>query len=161
MGERYLVDEYGTVIETIKSDEYLAIKSQKSLLKWKNGVQINYPFIKSSTYNFPKVSQKYSLFVYMLEYLTYIDNALMFENGRIIKSTHLSKISGMALRTVQKQIKAMIDEDIIKKVKFYDKTVIVVNPWICMKGNRVNDNVLEAFDGSIWKDKAKGSVKNE
>ena len=160
MAERYLVDEYGTVIETIKDDEFLQIKSQKSVTKWKEGTPISYPFIKCSIENFPVVGKKYSIFVYMLEHLNYIDNTLVFSNGRVVKTAHLAEASGMALRTVQKQIKAMIDEDIIRKMKFYDKTMIVINPWICMKGNRVNTYVYEAFENSVWKDRAKGSVKN-
>lgn len=151
-GKRYLVDEYGTVISEIGSTEYCQIKTQRGNVQWKDAQPVTYRYIKTSDKSFEYCIDKYSVFRRLYRHITYLDNVLVFDNGKPIKTTNMNLIMPYSIRTIRQQVHDMIEEDILKKVKLGARTYIAVNPWICMRGAKCNNEVYEQFENSKWKD---------
>ena len=154
-GTRYLVDEYGTVISEIKSDEFCQIKSHKSVNKWKESMQVNFYFHKVNMPAFRYCCRKYSIFLDLVDYISYSDNALTFSNGKPLKTTNLKGIVTVGYKSVQNQLRDMCKEDVLRKMELGNITYYVMNPWVVMRGGRIITLVYEAFSQSRWRKDAK------
>ena len=150
-GKRYLVDDNGVVLSEIEPDEWLQVKTHKNFYQWKQGVSIKIRFLKMFPDAMKKIGKEYPMFFDLVNHITYLENSLVFENGVAMNNKNIAKMNGKHIRTVQKEMKRMCDDDVLRKMKLFGRIVYVVNPWICMKGNKILPQVYDEFASSDWR----------
>ncbi len=161
MSKSYIVDENGEVLQEIDdidrlvSLEYGDRVLRKGTLKYLNdSIDINYHFIKINPKIFDKYCKKYSILSYLVCHVGYMDNICSYDNGKIIRIKDLPKVCGVSEITVKRQLKGMIEEDVIHKVPYKkNQKCLMINPFLCMRGKRIYKSTYEEFRLS--------SLKNE
>ena len=162
--ELYVVDENGEILDTISSaDNYVKLSDgdkvvRKGVLQYLSDTKdIKYKFIKINPLIWGDVTTKYPILNYLIYYIGYMDNILVYKNGKNIQMKDIYKLCNVSESTAKRQIKKLLEDDIIHKVKSKKKTTyLVVNPYICMRGRRIYITLYEEFKNSIWKDKIEG-----
>ena len=159
----YLVTEQGEIVNeidngkrfTVLNDGDRVIRSN-SKEKIENSYLLKYDFVKINKNTWYKVIEKYPIMTYLACYINYMDNILIYSNGKGIRYKDIAKVTGVSLSTVKRQMKGMLEEDVVHKVEFNKKTYLVVNPFICMRGRRVIASVYEEFKDSVWSEGCEG-----
>lgn len=157
--ELYVVDESGTIYDTL-DNQYSYVKLNKGDKVLRKGAleylqdttDIKYHFIKINPIAWAEISNKYPIINQLIFYLGYMDNILSYRNGRFIKQKDISKICNVSESTAKRQLKGLVEEDVIHKVKDNknNTTYLVINPWVCMRGRRIYKSLYNEFKSSNW-----------
>lgn len=70
--------------------------------------------------------------------------------GKIVTSGNISKCVGSDRKTVNKALKNLVEQDVIKKCKVGRVTNYRFNPYLCSRGRRVKKELYEMFKESRW-----------
>ena len=91
---KYLVDEYGEILEEIRDGERYAVLDVGDMILRRNSlrsykektanIKIDYPYIKLNTSIAFEYFKKYSLLSYLCCHVGYMDNVCRYDNGKII-----------------------------------------------------------------------------
>ena len=156
--EKYLINENGEVLEVIKDYErYTKLESgdlilRKNALKFLDKtIEIKYDFVKLNYNIFSKYCKKYSILPTLVSTVGYGDNICEHKNGKKININQLIKICNVSKSTLTRQIKGMIEDDLIHKIKNGHSYNIMVNPYLCIKGKRLEINTYNQFKSSMLK----------
>ncbi len=95
---------------------------------------------------------KYPLFLILLDYVQYQTGKLVYRNGVAINRRNLAKACGVSNSTVDRQLKGLIEEDIVKPVKDGRDTIFYINPYVVHVGKKVQASLIELFKDSRYKD---------
>ena len=114
-------------------------------------VSINMRFGKVNLNVLWDICRKYPIFFKMIEYLQYQSGKLTFSNGREINRRNLCELCNLSHNTVDRQIKGLIEEDIIKTVKNGRSIIFYVNPYVVHIGSTVYESLRDMFKDSIYK----------
>lgn len=161
MPKVYIADENGVVIKEIEDGEALVSLQQGDRIIRKNtydylsdSIGLKYKFIKINPKVFEKYCKKYSILPTLITTISYMDNICSYSNGKIIQIKDLHKVCGVSEITVKRQLKGLIEDDIVHKVPYQkNQKCLMLNPWLCMIGKRIYKNTYEEFRLS--------SLKNE
>lgn len=161
MSKSYIADENGEVLQEIEDINKLVILEYGDRILRKNAIDylsdsinIDYHFIKVNPKTFDKYCRKYSILPNLITTIGYMDNICSYDNGKIIRIKDLPKVCGVSEITVKRQLKGLIEDDIIHKVPYKkNQKCLMINPWLCMRGKRIYKNTYEEFRLS--------SLKNE
>lgn len=151
----YLINEYGEVLQVIDdSTKIVELKDGDRILR-KNAVQyldntmeIKYDFIKLNHYVFAKYCKKYSILPILICYIGYSDNICEFKNGKKININNLIKLCNVSKSTLLRQIQGLVEDDIIHKIKNGNSYNIMINPYLCIRGKRLDLNTYNEFKSS-------------
>ena len=150
--ELYVVDENGEVIDKIEAqDKYVKLSNgdkvvRKGVLQYlSDTTDIRYHFVKINPLIYGKIANRYPILNSMIEYLGYMDNILSYRNGVNIQVKDLPKICNVSESTIKRQLKGLLDEDVIHKVKENKKWHLVVNPFVAMRGREIYLSLYEEF----------------
>lgn len=156
----YVTNADGVVLDTIDSDDsYVKLSEgdrviRKGVLQYLNDtVDMKYHYVKINPFSYGKISKKYSLINTLIQYMGYMDNKLEYKNGKPVRMKDLPKLSGLSETTVKKQIKGLLADDVIRKIrdKKARQTYIVVNPFIVYIGRKIYLSLYEEFKLSVWR----------
>lgn len=161
MSKSYIVDENGEVLQEIDdidrlvSLEYGDRVLRKGTLKYLNdSIDMKYHFIKINPKTFDKYCRKYSILPNLITTIGYMDNICSYDNGKVIQIKDLPKVCNVSEATIKRQLKGLIEDDIIHKVPYKkNQKCLMINPWLCMRGKRIYKSTYEEFRLS--------SLKNE
>lgn len=99
---------------------------------------------------------------YLLQYLSYESGMLTHANGRILTRSQIASELGQSERQVDRTLDKLRENEVLKKVLGAKREVtIILNPWLFMKGTRINKTLYNMFKNSKWakvhemKDKSK------
>ena len=156
----YVVNENGEVIDTIPAhDKYVKLSEgdkvfrKKTLHYLRDTIDIKYRFVKINFLVFYKYCKKYSMLATLVCHVGYMDNICEYKNGKRVTSKGLPKLCGVSPATVKRQLKGMIADDLIHRVKENNKNVFMVNPYLCMRGRRIYYSTYKEFEQSELKEK--------
>lgn len=148
----YVVDETGEILDTIEAeDKYVKLSEgdkvvRKGILQYlRDTTDIKYHFVKINPKVFDKYSKKYSILSTLVCHIGYMDNICEFENGKRITIGKLPKLCNVSISTIKRQIKGMIEDDLLHKVKVNNKRVLMMNPYLCMRGKKIYLSTYEEF----------------
>ena len=156
----YVTNADGVVLDTIDSDDsYVKLSEgdrviRKGVLQYLNDtVDMKYHYVKINPFSYGIISKKYSLINTLIKYMGYMDNKLEYKNGKPVRMKDLPKLSGLSETTVKKQIKGLLADDVIRKIrdKKARQTYIVVNPFIVYIGRKIYLSLYEEFKLSVWR----------
>lgn len=158
--ELYVTDKEGNILDKIAPDDsYVKLSEgdrviRKGVLQYLNDtVDMKYHYVKVNPFSYGIISKKYSLINTLIQYMGYMDNKLEYKNGKPVRMKDLPKLSGLSETTVKKQIKGLLADDVIRKIrdKKERQTYIVVNPFIVYIGRKIYLSLYEEFKLSVWR----------
>lgn len=88
---------------------------------------------------------------YLLQYLSYESGILMHENGRMLTRSHVADEMGQSERQIDRTLDGLREKEVLKKVLGAGRQVcFIVNPWLFMRGKRINRTLHDMFKNSRW-----------
>ena len=87
---------------------------------------------------------------FLLPYLSYESGLFMHHNGKPLTRLYISDTSGLALKTVDKILHGLHSKQVIGKHNNGREVHFTMNPWLFMKGKRINKTLYELFKNSRW-----------
>lgn len=164
--KHYIVDENGEVVKELNEGIRLVevnngdrIVRSTSIKSYKDRQvetkKVDSPFIKLNTRWIDEAFDKCPLFGFLLRYICYEDNMLLFSNGKPINAANLSRVTPLSYSTCRRQLDMLLKRDILKKVRTNGKYIYYLNPFIAMCGKRMSIETINMFNGSKYKEGAK------
>jgi hypothetical protein len=113
------------------------------------------PFIKVFTKPLFELSKSLngteSQFVnYLMQYIRYSTGTIAYSNGKPVTRATMSKDTGLSKKTIDRLINSLTDKEILGKHKTGRCITLTVNPFIFMRGQKVNQTLYEFFMNSKW-----------
>lgn len=156
--ELYLVNSTGEVIEKIPHGKVLTYLDEGDKVFRKDCIEgaertvaIKMRFAKVNPVVFWDIISKYPIFAKMLNYLQYQSGKLVFRNGVTINRRNLAKACGVSSATVDRQLKGLMNEDIIKTIKDGRDVIFYVNPYIVHIGKKINYSLYMLFKETLYR----------
>jgi DNA-binding transcriptional ArsR family regulator len=88
---------------------------------------------------------------YLLQYLSYDSGILMHSNGKILTRSFIADAMGLSERQVDRTLDKLKEHEVLKKVLGARReATIIMNPWLFMRGKRINKTLYEMFRNSRW-----------
>lgn len=155
----YVVTEDGEILDSVSSDETIAklragdrILRKDAINPENKMVEIKMHFIKVNTDYFGSVITKHPLIGRLLKYIEYQTGRLVFANGVTINRRNLAKACGVSRNTIDRHLKEMLEDDILKVVKDGRDNVFFFNPWLAHSGTKVTNSLYEMFKDTMYRD---------
>lgn len=129
-----------------RSEEYL--KSTVEILKDEPYTKIfsRVMFRLASTLTGAELQMTY----FLMQYISYASGILMHSNGKPVTRHFIARETGMSERTVDRILQGLKEKQVIGKHVNGRDVHYTVNPWIFMRGNRINRTLYEFFKNSRW-----------
>ncbi len=96
-------------------------------------------------------STEISVCLEMLQYIRYDTGYLAFENGiKLTLDDIKRKCDFISMTSVVRAVDELVDKKIFAKVKTGKENNYLVNPYVFMRGARVNKTLSKTFENSKW-----------
>lgn len=96
-------------------------------------------------------STEMSVCLEMLQYIRYDTGYLAFENGiKLTLDDIKRKCNFISMTSVVRAVDELVDKKIFAKVKTGKENNYLVNPYVFMRGARVNKTLSKTFENSKW-----------
>lgn len=149
------MDKQGPVrkVDLFQGDAVLRAESRKYL---KKTVEIEEsPFIKTYTKPLTQLARSLSgaemnMVYYLLPYISYESGALKHPNGKLLNRAYIALEMGQSERTVDRILQGLKSKKVISHNYVGKDVQYFVNPWLFMKGQRINKTLYEMFQNSEW-----------
>lgn len=129
----------------------------KSLEYLNNTVEINKDadFVKVYTKPLFELSRSLSgtesIFItYIINYIRYSSGILAHDNGKVLTRQTMSNETGLSIKTIDKLLHSLITKQIIGKHKTGHSISFTVNPYIFMRGSRINETLKKLYENTKW-----------
>jgi len=128
-----------------------------SIDKYINSIELNKnePFIKIFSNVLFDLSEdltgKESLFLYyLIQYINY-DDGILEKNRQLLTREIMIQETKQTERTIDRLLLSLVEKEILGKHKTGTKKfAYIVNPFIFMKGKRINKTLYELFKKTKW-----------
>lgn len=88
------------------------------------------------------------VFYKLMRYVRYGTGEICYENGKEMYSSEMAKEFSINDRNLQKTLKNLCNKEIICRKKRGKGYIYYMNPYICLKGNRVTRELMYMFEKS-------------
>lgn len=163
-------DKNGEAIYVLKEGESVAVLNYGDMVFRRNGeiksdklVSIDMRFTKTNQMVYGRLAYKYPLLNLLMEYIQYQTGKLVYRNNVAINRKNLAKVCEISPATVNRQLKGLIEEDVIKIAKEGRNSIFFMNPYVVHVGKKVYESLVEMFKETKYKQtyqKMIGSDKN-
>jgi hypothetical protein len=150
-----VIDESGEVIDEIREGDRIIRGTSIDL--YNNTIELNKndSFIKIYTKCMFELSNDISgkesiLLTYLLQFVSYQTGILTHSNGVCVTRDYIAKDIKQDKRTVDRTLDGLIRKKILGKHRTGKVVCYIVNPYIFMKGNRINKTLAKLFEHSKW-----------
>lgn len=86
--------------------------------------------------------------LYLMSWTKYGTGLISYSNGKIMRSSDIAKQIGIDVRNVQRILKSLCDKEIICREKSGKGYAYYMNPFVCVKGSRVDKWLVKKFEYS-------------
>lgn len=158
---RYFIDEFGETFEINEGDRVKIISKEQMeyLKKEDNLIEINkgepfikiYPAVIDRLLNEDLSSADYRIIFICMKYLRYDSGAVMYENtGSFLSQKDIITLSKLGKKTVYNSIEKLVGKKILHKGTTGKEYQLFMNPFIFMKGTKINKTLYSMFRKSKW-----------
>lgn len=156
---RYVVDTEGTILyELPEGSTILTPNSKKHLIDESNKVEIpkGEAFIKVFQDSLPQLAScglstvEAQVFFYLIKNIRYESNAATYSNGRLITRENLCEDLHINTTSIQKAVARLIGRSLIAEAKIDIGKVFIVNPFVAMRGNKLDRTSYDLFKHTKW-----------
>lgn len=157
MGNRmfYIVTGDGEIVDEINEGD--RIVRQSSVESFTNTIEINMnqDFVKVYTARLLDVANELNgaesaMMMILIGFIQYNTGILTHRNGKPVTRECITRLVEKDIVTVDKLLDGLNKKQIIGKHKTGRTVCFTVNPFIFMKGNRVNKTLAKFFENSRW-----------
>lgn len=157
-----LVNDYGEILDEFYDGDRIVRKKQAT---YNNNHIINFnkdvTFVKVFPNQIPILlkelsTKEFATVMSLMLFVSYNDCILRCD-GKIATGKMISDILEEKYETFKKTLASLIKKEIIKKIQMPSETCktktrncLVVNPYIYIKGQDINKDILNVFDKSKW-----------
>ena len=151
----YITDEDGNRIDEMNSGDRIVRATRSEYLINTVDLHRGEDFIKVFTSNLLDVAseltgQESILMMIMIGFIQYNTGILTHKNGRPVTRECITKMADKDKTVVDRLLDSLSKKQIIGKHKTGRTVCFTVNPFIFMKGNRVNRTLAKFFENSRW-----------
>jgi hypothetical protein len=150
----------GEVIRELQEGDRIVTKKQQDFLNNTMPLNEDENFIKLMSKILEDLarekltSAEWQVVIVCLKHLSYYSGAIKFENnGNFVTPQDIAKESKLSKRSVQYCIEHLVNIKIFHKGKTGEEFQLFANPFIFMKGNKVNKTLYDMFKTSKWNKK--------
>lgn len=146
--------------EIMEGDTFKIIKRKDEKDKGKVkgeyvSINANEPFVKVFTKPLFELSKSLngteSQFLnYLIQYIRYDTGNLLHSNGKVLTRTKMAEDTGLSKRTIDRVIVNLIEKEILGKHKTGRNITLDVNPFIFLKGCKVEKGLYEKYMNTKW-----------
>ena len=155
---KFLVDENGEVINELNDGETYAILEEgervlrkRDIEPIEKAVEIRMRFAKVNFLVIGEICDKYSIFPKLIQYVGYMSGKLIHRNGRVITREKLPVICGVSKITVDRQLKGLLKDDILKRELTDEGVVFYMNPYVVHLGRKINESLFKMFENTEYR----------
>lgn len=148
----------GEAIYVLKEGETVAVLNVGDTILRRNGliksdklVSIDMRFTKTNQLVYGKLAYKYPLLNLLMEYIQYQTGKLVYRNNVTLNRKNLAKVCGISSATINRQLKGLIEEDVIKVAKEGRNSVFFMNPYVVHVGKKVYESLVEMFSDTKYR----------
>ena len=87
---------------------------------------------------------------YLIRYISYNTGILTHDNGKPLTRKYMAEQTGSNIKSIDKILNSLIKKQILGKHRTGRSVSFTVNPFIFMKGNRVNETLVKLFEHTKW-----------
>ena len=147
--------ETGEKIDEIREGDSIVRSESKEKLKETVFLNEDEPFLKVYTKAMFDVSRSLDgmenqLMNMLMHYISYETGILKFANGIVLTRQHVIELAGLNYKTVDKHLKRLVDIGVFGKHKTGRNVNYIANPYIFMRGKKVNKTLKELFKNTKW-----------
>lgn len=155
--EVVLLSDDKTPVRTVDLFEGDAVlrDASKKYLKRTMDITGESPFVKTYTKPLTQLARQLSgaemnMVYYLLPYISYESGALKHQNGKLLTRAFIALEMGQSERTVDRILQSLKSKKVISHNYVGKEVQYFVNPWLFMKGQRINKTLYEMFKNSDW-----------
>ena len=155
---KFLVDENGEVIDELAEGKmYAVLEEGERVLRKRDiepiekAVEIRMRFAKVNFLVIGEICDKYSIFPKLIPYVGYMSGKLIHRNGRVITREKLPAICGVSKVTVDRQLKGLLKDDILKRELTDEGVVFYMNPYVVHLGRKINESLFKMFENTEYR----------
>ena len=155
MAKIILDSESGEIIGEIGEGDKIIRNS--SITEFKNSIDLNKNelFIKvyiKTLFDLSDImtgAESVFLF-YLLSFLSYKDGVIKYSNGKIVTKQHMAKDTKKSVRNIERLLYSLISKEIIGIHKSGENISYTVNPFLFMRGKRIDNSLYDLYKNSQW-----------
>jgi hypothetical protein len=141
----------GDTLRIIKGDQ----KFKKKIDEPQVSVNDAEPFIKVFTKPLFELSKSLSgtesqFLNYLIQYIRFGSGIIAYGNGKPLTRANMARDTGLSKKTIDRLLNSLVDKEILGKHKTGRSVALTVNPFIFMRGQKVNQTLYEFFLNSKW-----------
>lgn len=159
MSKRIIIDKNtGEIIGELERGDRIIKKNSVDYLKSTTDFN-DCKFIKMQ-YSFFDIldelsSNELKIFCKLARYTRYGSGKITYDNGKEMSTNDIAKEFGVGERNMQNILKKLCDKEMICRKKNKKSYFYYMNPFICLKGNRIDLELIKTFE------KSKFNIKNK
>lgn len=164
----YIVDSDGVVVKNVANiDNLIEVEAGDRILRKKNldgidkQVKIKMRFAKVNYVVYGDIVYKYPVFAKMLKLIGYNSGKLLYRNGYPVNRRNLAKACGVSSATINRQLRGLINDDVIKVVREGREAAYFVNPYVVHLGKTVNLSLYDLFKDSIYRENYEKTIRGD
>lgn len=127
------LDIYNNTVELNKNDSYVKMYS-KCMFELSNVI----------------TGKESIMLTYLLQFVSYQTGILTHSNGICVTRGFIAKDTNQDRRTVDRTLEGLVKKKVIGKYRTGKSVCYLVNPYIFMKGTRVNKTLAKLFENTKW-----------
>ena len=157
-----VINEYGEILNEIYEGDKIVRQEQNEYKKTHIiGFKKKEAFVKVFTNPITALfkelpTKEFAVTMALMPFISYNDGILRY-NNKIVDGKTISDILGENYETFKRIITSLIKKDILKRVErpsdtYANKTkkCLVVNPYIFLRGQDIEKEIVSLFSGSKW-----------
>lgn len=86
----------------------------------------------------------------LLPFLSYESGMLKHQNGQPLNRQYIADYTGLSIKTVDKILQGLKEKQVIGRNVVGREVQYYMNPWIFMRGQRINRTLYDMFKNSRW-----------
>ena len=156
--EMFLVTSNGEVVRKINEGEIFTCLEEGDRVFRKDKVEnidksspVNMRFGKINLRELSNIGHRYPIFLDLALYVQYGTGKLVFRNGLPITRESMPRICNVSIATINRQLKGLMHEDVIKSVRDGKNMIYFMNPYILHLGAKVRQSLLDLFLDTNYK----------
>ena len=87
---------------------------------------------------------------FLLPFLSYESGMLKHPNGQPLNRTYIAKETGLSINSVDRILQKLKEKRIISRNVTGHEVQYLMNPWLFMRGKRINKTLYDIFKNSEW-----------
>lgn len=152
-----IVNEHGEVTNELYEGDLAKVirAATKEFLMGTMEFNQNEPFIKVFRRNLFELSTQLTgnestLLFYLIGFIRYETGVLSYDNGVVLTKESIASDIGVCQKTIERIMSSLISKQILGRHKVGDHACYTANPFIFMKGQRINQTLYKLFKDTIW-----------